>query len=84
MMTVLMMQTYKMDVIWWSNKVFSYYDFVYLLWTLRKENNKYVIDPLNEQHIVMIKIVMTGQISFKVVMHSALVKWLLEFLGILS
>ena len=84
MMMVLMMETYKMDVIWWSNKVFSYYDFVYLLWTLRKENNKYVIDPLNEQHIVMIKIVMTGQISFKVVMHSALVKWLLEFLGILS
>ena len=84
MMMVLMMETYKMDVIWWSNKVFSYYDFVYLLWTLRKENNKYVIDPLNEQHIVMIKIVMTGQISFKVVMHSALAKWLLEFLGILS
>ena len=51
---------------------------------MRKENNKYVIDPLNEQHIVMIKIVMTGQISFKVVMHSALAKWLLEFLGILS
>ena len=34
MMVVLMMQTYKMDVVWWSNKVFTYYNF------LRKENNK--------------------------------------------
>ena len=48
MMMVLMMQTYKMNVIWWSNKVFTYYNFVYLLWNLRKENNKYVIDPLSQ------------------------------------
>ena len=59
-----------------------YDDQIKSLLIMRKENNKYVIDPLNEQHIVMIKIVMTGQISFKVVMHSALAKWLLEFLGI--
>ena len=57
MMMVLMMQTYKMNVIWWSNKVFTYYNFVYLLWTFRKENNKgfCVIDPLNEQHIILIE-----------------------------
>ena len=48
MMMVLMMQTYKMNVIWWSNKVFTYYNFVYLLWNLRKENNKYVMDPLSQ------------------------------------
>ena len=39
------------------NKVFTYHNFVYLLWTFRKENNKgfCVIDLLNEQHIVIIE-----------------------------
>ena len=35
-----MMQNYKMNVKLWSNKVFLYYNFVYLLWTARKESNK--------------------------------------------
>ena len=58
MMMVPMMQTYTMDVIWWSNKVLTYYTFVLLLWTFRKENNKgfcAIIDPLNEQHIVIVE-----------------------------
>ena len=56
MVMVFMMQTYKEDVIW-SNKVLTNYNFVYLLWTVRKANNKgfCVIDPLNEQHIVVIE-----------------------------
>ena len=56
MMMVLMMQTYKVDVIW-SNKVLTNYNFEYLLWTVRKANNKgfCVIDSLNEQHIVVIE-----------------------------
>ena len=56
-MVVPMMQTYTMDVIWWSNKVLTYYNFVLLLWTLRKENDKgfCTIDPLNEQHIVIVE-----------------------------
>ena len=29
MMMVTMMQTYKMDAVPWSNKVFTYYNFVY-------------------------------------------------------
>ena len=51
MMMVFMMQTYK------GNKVLTNYNFVYLLWTVRKANNKgfCVIDPLNEQHIVVIE-----------------------------
>ena len=51
MMMVFMMQTYKV------NKVLTNYNFVYLLWTVRKANNKgfCVIDPLNEQHIVVIE-----------------------------
>ena len=40
MVMVLMMQNYKMNVKLWSNKVFLYYNFVYLLWTARKESNK--------------------------------------------
>ena len=51
MMMVFMMPTYKV------NKVLTNYNFVYLLWTVRKANNKgfCVIDPLNEQHIVVIE-----------------------------
>ena len=51
MMMVFMMQTYKV------NKALTNYNFVYLLWTVRKANNKgfCVIDPLNEQHIVVIE-----------------------------
>ena len=57
MMMETMMQTYKMDAVPWSNKVFTYYNFVLLLWTFRKENIKgfCVIDPLNEQHITIIE-----------------------------
>ena len=56
-MVVPMMQTYTIDVIWWSNKVLTYYNFVLLLWTFRKENDKgfCAIDPLNEQHIVIVE-----------------------------
>ena len=37
--------------------VFTYYNFVYLLWTFEKENNKgfCVIDPVNEQLILIRK-----------------------------
>ena len=56
-MMVPTIQTYTIDVIWWSNKVLTYYNFVLLLWTVRKENSKSfcVIDLLNEQHIVIIE-----------------------------
>ena len=50
MMLVPMMQTYTMDVIWWLNKVLTYYNFVLLL-----DKGFCAIDPLNEQHIVIVE-----------------------------